>query len=472
MSEAPLWTSGTAAQATGGNASGAWIATGVSIDSRTVSHSELFIALKGPTHDGHDHVTQALDGGAAAAVVSAPHAGVADRSRLLVVEDTQAALGALGVAARARFPGSVVGVTGSVGKTGTKEALKLALEATAPCHASASSLNNHWGVPLSLARLPHDAGFGVFEIGMNHPGEIRPLTAFVQPHIAVVTTVEAAHLEFLGTIEAVADAKAEIFEGLVPGGSAILNRDNDQFDRLAAVARECGAEVISFGFSETADVRAEKVALHPECICVAADIRGTRTTYKIKAPGRHWARNSLAVLATVDALGADLGLGALALGSLTPPDGRGRRHRVAGVDGHFTVIDDSYNASPASVRAGLEVLGAADTTDGGRRIAVLGDMLELGCDTDQLHAELSTDIVDNGVDGVFTCGAHMRHLFDALPAGVRAGHAETSTDLAPIVSRYVGPGDIVLIKGSFASAMARVVEKLLTVETQKRAVNG
>ena len=472
MTQVPLWTSYEAMQATGGACPGNWVATGVSIDSRTVSHGDLFIALKGPKHDGHDHVTQAIDDGAVAAVVSAQKTNMADRSRLLIVEDTQIAMEALGVAARSRFSGSVVGVTGSVGKTGTKEALRLALEATAPCYASERSLNNHLGVPLSLARLSREAKFGVFEIGMNHMGEIRPLTAFVQPHIAIVTTVEAAHLEFLGTVEAVADAKAEIFEGLMPGGSAILNRDNDQYERLAAIARECGAEVISFGFSEAAEVRANKVALHPECICVSADIRGTHITYKIKAPGRHWARNSLAVLAVVDALGADLGLGALALGNLTPPEGRGHQHNVDGIDGSFTVIDDSYNASPASVRAGLEVLGAAHITGHGRRIAVLGDMLELGNNADRLHAGLSADIVANGVEGVFTCGVHMRNLFDELPAGVRVGHAETSTDLAHMVRRYVGPGDVVLVKGSFASAMGHVVEKLLTVETQKRAVNG
>jgi UDP-N-acetylmuramoyl-tripeptide--D-alanyl-D-alanine ligase len=472
MTHAPMWTSDSAVQATGGTCLGNWTATGVSIDSRTISHGDLFIALKGPTHDGHDHVAQAIGNGAIAAVVSAQNSNIADRSRLLIVEDTQAAMEALGTVARSRFSGSVVGVTGSVGKTGTKEALRLALEATGPCHASERSLNNHWGVPLSLARLPREARFGVFEIGMNHVGEIRPLTALIQPHIAIVTSVEATHLEFLGTVEAVADAKAEIFEGLMPGGSAILNRDNDQFEKLAAAARKCGAEVVSFGFSEAAEARAEKVVLHPECTCVVADIRGTHITYKIKAPGRHWARNSLAVLAAIDALGADLGLGALAFGDFTLPDGRGRQHRVAGIDGQFTVIDDSYNASPASVRAGLEVLGAADIACSGRRIAVLGDMLELGNDADRLHAELSKDIAANGVEGVFTCGAHMRHLFDALPVGIRAGHAETSMDLAPMVRRYVAPGDVVLVKGSFASGMGYVVKKLLAVETQKRAVYG
>jgi len=467
-----LWTSDEAIHATGGRSTGSWDATGVSIDSRTIVPGDLFVALRGPDHDGHEYVSHALECGAAAAMVSRRPDDVDDDADLLTVDDTNAALEMLGAHARNRSTAKVLAITGSVGKTGTKEALKLALSATAPCCASASSLNNHWGVPLSLSRLPQGAGFGVFEIGMNHAGEIRPLTNLVRPHIALVTTVEATHLEFLGSVEAIADAKAEIFEGLVPDGIAILNRDNEHYGRLAGVARECGAEVITFGFSEEADARAEKVALHAECICVAADIRGTRITYKMHTPGRHWARNSLAVLAAVDALGADLGLGALALGDLVPPSGRGRRHRVHGIDGEFTVIDDSYNASPPSVRAALEVLGGADLARSGRRIAVLGDMLELGSEADRLHKELASDITSNGVKHVFTCGTHMRHLFDALPAPLQGGHAETSGNLAPLVSRYVGPGDVVLIKGSFARAMSQVVQSLLTVETQKRAVNG
>ena len=472
MRGTPLWTSEEAAHATGGRSSGPWTATGVSIDSRTIAPGDLFVALRGPDHDGHDYVGHALECGAAVAVVSHRPDNAGDGASLLTVDDTNAALNMLGAHARNRSTAKVLAITGSVGKTGTKDALKLALAATAPCSASASSLNNHWGVPLSLSRLPQDAGFGVFEIGMNHAGEIRPLAILVRPHIAIVTTVEATHLEFLGSVEAIADAKAEIFEGLTPGGIAILNRDNAHYGRLAGIARDCSAEVITFGFAEEADARAEKVAFHAECICVAADIRGTRITYKMRTPGRHWARNSLAVLAAVDALGADLGLGALALGDLTPASGRGRRHRVQGIDGEFTVIDDSYNASPASVRAALEVLGGADVVERGRRIAVLGDMLELGSDADRLHTDLAADLTANGVERVFTCGKHMRHLFDALPASLRGAHAETSGDLATLVSRFVGPGDIVLIKGSFASAMSQVVEGLLTVETQKRAVNG
>ncbi len=472
MGERPLWTSGEAARATGGDCAGRWTASGVSIDSRTVSPGDLFVALRGPEHDGHDYVGRALDGGAAAAVVSRIPAGSQDRKDLLVVGDAKAALEALGVRARQRSSAKVVAVTGSVGKTGTKDALGSALAATAPCHASEGSLNNHWGVPLSLSRLPERTRFGVFEIGMNHAGEIRPLTRFVRPHVAVVTTVEAVHLEHLGTAEAVADAKAEIFEGLMPGGLAILNRDNDHFERLAGVARACGAEVVSFGFSEESDARAERVALHAECVCVAADIRGTRITYKMRIPGRHWARNSLAVLAAVEALGADLGLGALALGGLTPRAGRGRRHHVRGDDGRFTVIDDSYNASPPSVRSALEVLGAADVAGQGRRIAVLGDMLELGLEADRLHAGLAADVTDNGVASVFTCGPHMRKLRDALPASRRGGHTETASELAPLIGEFVGPGDVVLVKGSFAIGMGHVVARLLAAETGRRAVDG
>ena len=472
MRDQPLWTSEEAVRATKGECVGRWTASGVSIDSRTVSPGDLFVALRGPDHDGHDYVGQALDGGAAAAVVSRSPVGLEGRKDLLIVGDTKIALEALGVHARNRSSAKVVAVTGSVGKTGTKDALKSALAATAPCHASASSLNNHWGVPLSLSRLPEEAGFGVFEVGMNHAGEIRPLAKSVRPHVAIITTVEATHLEYLGTVEAVADAKAEIFEGLKAGGTAILNRDNDHFQRLADTARARGADVISFGFSEDSDARAEKVALHAECVCVAADIRGTRITYKMRTPGRHWARNSLAVLAAVDVLDADLGLGALALGDLAPPVGRGRRHHVRGVEGYFTVIDDSYNASPPSVRAALEVLGAADVAEGGRRIAVLGDMLELGPEADRLHAGLAADVTGNGVARVFTCGTHMRNLLDALPASRRGDHTETASELAPLVGGFVRPGDVVLVKGSFAIDMGHVVERLLAAETRRRAVNG
>lgn len=472
MSDRPLWTSEEAVRATKGECAGRWTASGVSIDSRTVSPGDLFVALRGPDHDGHDYVGRALDGGAAAAVVSRSPVGLEGGKDLLIVGDTKIALEALGVHARNRSSAKVVAVTGSVGKTGTKDALKSALAATAPCHASASSLNNHWGVPLSLSRLPEEAGFGVFEVGMNHAGEIRPLTKSIRPHVAIITTVEATHLEYLGTVEAVADAKAEIFEGLKAGGTAILNRDNDHFQRLADAARARGADVISFGFSEDSDARAEKVALHAECVCVAADIRGTRITYKMRTPGRHWARNSLAVLAAVDVLDADLGLGALALGDLAPPVGRGRRHHVRGVEGYFTVIDDSYNASPPSVRAALEVLGAADVAEGGRRIAVLGDMLELGPEADRLHAGLAADVTGNGVARVFTCGTHMRSLLDALPASRRGDHTETASELAPLVGEFVRPGDVVLVKGSFAINMGHVVERLLAAETRRRAVNG
>ena len=284
MSDRPLWTSEEAADATKGACAGSWTASGISIDSRTVSPGDLFVALRGPDRDGHDYVGQALEGGAVVAAVSRIPVGSENEKNLLIVDDTKAALEALGVRARDRSSAKVVAVTGSVGKTGTKDALKSALDATASCHASANSLNNHWGVPLSLSRLPRQAAFGVFEIGMNHAGEIRPLTKFARPHVAIVTTVEAVHLEYLGTVEAVADAKAEIFEGLAADGIAILNRDNDHFERLADIARARGADVVSFGFSEGSDARAEKVALHAECVCVAADIRGSASPTRCAFP--------------------------------------------------------------------------------------------------------------------------------------------------------------------------------------------
>lgn len=463
MNAATLWNAAEAAAATGGRTPGAWAARGVSIDSRTITPGDLFIALAGPNFDGHDFVAQALARGAAAAVVSRLPDGVSEAGRLLLVDDTMAALNALGRAARERTQAKVVAVTGSVGKTGTKEALKLAFEAQARTHASVASFNNRWGVPLSLARMPRDVEFAVYELGMSRPGELAPLSELVRPHAAIVTTVEAVHLAFFRSVAEIAEAKAEVFTAMAPHGVAILNRDNAHYERLARAARSQGARVVAFGSHAEADARLIRVALHPDCCCISAEVCGQPVTYKVAAPGRHWAMNSLAVLAAVRMLDADLGLAALALARMTPPEGRGRRHEVMSGGGPFMLIDDSYNASPVATRAAIANLAGTPTGRRGRRIAVLGDMLELGEAAPGLHAELADDLRGAEIDLVFTAGADMAHLFAALPPDLRGVHAEDSAGLVAAVADAVRPGDAVLVKGSLGSRMAVVVAALLAL---------
>jgi UDP-N-acetylmuramoyl-tripeptide--D-alanyl-D-alanine ligase len=475
---AVLWTASDAIRATGGHAMGAaWRAAGVSIDSRTCQPGDLFVAIAGPNFDGHDFVSAAFAKGAVAAMVHRPKANADADKPLLVVEDTLAALGRLGLAGRARSHARFLGVTGSVGKTGTKEALRLVLSTQSECFATSGSLNNHWGVPLSLARLPLAAEIGVFELGMNHAGELGPLSRMVRPEIAVVTTIEAVHLEFFASIEAIADAKAEIFEGMEAGGVAILNRDNGQFERLAAAAGRHGlSRIIGFGEHPGAEARLIDCRLEANAAHVSADILGRRIDYRLGAPGRHWVQNSLAVLAAVAALGLDLGLAAGALGSLSPPKGRGQRRRVAlPTGGSFELIDESYNASPAAVRAALAVLAKAEPGSSGRRIAVLGDMRELGHAGSRLHAELAGPVAKANVDLVLTCGPLMQGLSAALPPARRGVHAADSQGLIPAALAAVRAGDVVLVKGSLGTRMAPIVEALLRLQVSAppaRAANG
>jgi UDP-N-acetylmuramoyl-tripeptide--D-alanyl-D-alanine ligase len=446
----PLWTAAEAAAATGGRTSGGdWIATGVSIDSRTIAPGDLFIALSGPTHDGHKFVDAALARGAAAAMVSQDMPG----GRLLRVGDTLAGLTALGTAARRRSAARIVAVTGSVGKTGTKEALRVALGACGRTSASAGSFNNHWGVPLSLARMARDAEFGVFELGMNHAGEISALTAIVRPHVAVITTIAPTHLGFFRSVAAIADAKAEIFEGLEPGGTAILNRDNRYFARLAARA---GPNIVSFGEHRKADAR----LLAYEDGQVTADICGTRLSYRLGPPGRHWALNSLAVLAATIATGGGLEPAAAALATLEPPPGRGRRDELPWGGGRISLIDESYNASPAAMRAALAVLGGLEPARGGRRIAVLGDMLELGSHAERLHRELAASLESARVDRAFLVGEAMGALYEALPRAMRGGLWPCVDAAIPCIIDFLRPGDVVTVKGSHAGRIDRVVERL------------
>jgi UDP-N-acetylmuramoyl-tripeptide--D-alanyl-D-alanine ligase len=457
-----LWSAADAEAATGGRSTRDWNAKGISIDTRTLVPGDLFVALIGPRLDGHDFVADALARGACAALVSHPPANLAPDAALLVVADTQAALEGLGREARRRAPATIVGVTGSVGKSGTKEALRRAFERQGRTAASTGSLNNQWGVPLSLARMPRDSVFGVFEMGMNHPGEIDALTRLVRPDVAVITTIEPVHLGFFPSVEAIADAKAEIFNGMGPRGAAVLNRDNPHFDRLFRAAQARGiARILGFGAHPEAQVRLVECHLHATASAVTAAVMGEIIDYCVAIPGRHWVMNSLAVLAAVKAAGGDVGAAAAALGGIEPMAGRGQRHKIELRGGSADLIDESYNASPASMRAAFDVLGANAPDHGGRRIAVLGDMLELGQSSQILHAELARPLIDAGADLVFTVGRDMRALYDALPKKRRGAHAATAADMAALLPDRLQPGDIVTVKGSAASRMSVVVARLL-----------
>ena len=458
---AALWTAAGAAAATGGLCSTSWSATGLSIDTRNLAPGDLFIALRGPNHDGHDFVAAALCRGAAAAMVDRDIAQLSRSAPLLRVPDTLTGLAALGAAARKRSRARIVAVTGSVGKTGTKEALRLALAVSGTTYASAGGLNNHWGAPLSLARLPPDADFGIFELGMNHPGEIAALTGLVRPHVAVITTVEAAHLGFFPSIEAIADAKAEIFIGLQPGGVAILNRDNRYYARLAAAARSAGAaEILGFGAHPEAASRLVDCVLDPHGSTVEAVVCERALRFRIPVPGRHWIMNSLAVLAAAHACGASVDRAAEALAALEPLPGRGRRHELTWNGGKLTLIDESYNASPAAMRAALAVLAATEPAAGARRVAVLGDMLELGEATEQLHRELAEPLAAAKVDRVFLIGDAMAALDAVLPERTRGGWWLSPENAIPALQRFLEPGDVVTVKGSRGVRVSRVVEFL------------
>jgi UDP-N-acetylmuramoyl-tripeptide--D-alanyl-D-alanine ligase len=464
MTTEPLWTSGAMAAAMRAQAGGALPETvsGLSIDSRTIAPGEAYFAIKGDLHDGHDFVAAALKAGAALAVVEkAQQDKFASDAPLLVVDDVLAGLVDLARASRARLQAQVIAVTGSVGKTSTKEALRRVLGAQGETHASAASFNNHWGVPLSLARCPATVRFAIFEIGMNHAGEIEPLVGMVRPHVAVITTVEPVHLEFFVGIEAIADAKAEIFTGLVPGGAVVLNRDNSQFERLQRSARELGIDrIVSFGADAKSDARLLDISLHPACSAVHANILGHDITYKLGMPGRHVAMNSLAVLAAASLAGADLALAALALSQIEPAAGRGVRRALEVASGEATLIDESYNANPASMAAALNVLGAAAVGPHGRRIAVLGDMLELGPTSPELHRGLNEAIKANRIDLVYCCGPLMRNLWDALSTGKRGGYAGSAAELEAQAVAAIRAGDAVMIKGSLGSKMKTIVNAL------------
>ena len=457
----PLWTLGEIAKAAPGTTLGAAATpvSGCSIDSRSLAPGDVFVAIRGPNRDGHAFVAAALENGAACAIVDNTFPQ-ADEQLLVRVGDTLEALNGLGRAARERASSTkIIAVTGSAGKTGTKEALRLALGPSGSVHASAKSFNNHWGVPLSLANMAKDVRFGVFELGMNHAGEIDALTRLARPHIAIVTTVAPVHLGYFRSVEDIADAKAEIFRGLEARGAAVINRDSPYFQRLKDHALACGATIVGFGEAPEADARLLDVALGPDGSNVSAEILGETIAYRLGAPGRHLVQNSLAVLAAAKLACADLASAAHALAGLEAQAGRGRRNVIA-TKPPIAIVDESYNANPASMRAALVTLGLIPRGEYRRRVAVLGDMLELGPDGPGLHQELAEFIDGAGVDVVFACGELMGSLYEALPTSRRGAYAKTSEELGPKLLEAVGPGDAIMVKGSLGSRMGPLVEAL------------
>jgi UDP-N-acetylmuramoyl-tripeptide--D-alanyl-D-alanine ligase len=449
-----LWSAEDLVAASGGSISRPFAVTGLSIDTRSLMPGDLFVALQGENRDGHLFVAEALAAGAAGALVDSEVAALAEDAPLLRVDDTLAALTALGRFGRDRFAGQVVAVTGSVGKTTTKEMLRRILSASGQTHAAVASYNNHWGVPLTLARLPPGVAFCVAEIGMNHAGEIAPLAALARPHVAVITTVEPVHIGHMGSLEAIADEKAAILTGLLPGGTAVLPSDSPQFALLAA--RVSGARIIRFGTQRQAEARLVAAVSDVEGVSVSAVFGEIELAFRLAAPGRHMAMNAVAAIAAAMALGVEPHHAAAALDGFAAVTGRGVRRAIALTDGEAILLDESYNASGPSVRAALAVLGLQPAT---RRIAVLGDMRELGEASIAEHTGLAPD-VEAHADLVFACGPEMRRLYDSLPATLRAGWAEDSEGLAPIVAAALRPGDAVLVKGSLGSRMARIVAVL------------
>jgi UDP-N-acetylmuramoyl-tripeptide--D-alanyl-D-alanine ligase len=434
---------------------------GVSIDSRSLAPGDIFVAIKGENRDGHEFVATALDVGAGVAIVSRPTDAMRAAGPLLVVDEPLKALERLGIAARARSAAKVIAVTGSVGKTGTKEALRLVLAGEGETHASAQSYNNHWGVPLSLARLLRTAEFAVFEIGMNHAGEITPLTHMVRPHIAIITAIAASHLGHFRSLEEIADAKAEIFSGVLSGGAAIVNGDAPHARRIAAAAKLAGIErICSFGKNASADIRLASIELLESRSKVTASVFGQEILFEIGMPGEHVAMNSLAVLGAAKLLGADLARAASSLAGLSAAKGRGARYTLTAPGGNLILIDESYNANPSSMRAALAVLRNTRPGRGGKRIAVLGDMLELGDKGSALHAELADAIDASGADALYACGPLMRHLWEAVPSSRRGRYAASSKELQETLIGDLKAGDVVMVKGSLGSRMGPLVEAI------------
>jgi UDP-N-acetylmuramoyl-tripeptide--D-alanyl-D-alanine ligase len=482
---AGLWTAYEAAAATGGAlcARGGdpdrwiaeeWTAGGISIDTRTLQQGEMFVALS-DVRDGHDFIESAFAKGASAALVARAPENTPDGAPLLVVPDTLEGLRDLARAARRRNFGKRIAVTGSAGKTSVKEMLRTALGAVGSVHAADKSFNNHWGVPLTLARLPMHSDYGVFEIGMNHAGEITPLTRLVEPHVAIVTTIAPAHLEFFGTTEKIAEAKAEIFLGVARGGVAVLPIDNEHYGLLRKRAEEAGvSKIVTFGEHKDADFRLKDFAQTESASAIKATVNGKKIEYALGAPGRHQAINSLAVLAAACAAGAPAAKAAAALAAHAAAEGRGARREIAFPDGRkIILIDESYNANPASMAAAIALLGAAKPKRGGRRVAILGEMRELGPQGPALHAGIAGPLAAAKVDRLYVAGDLMRHLWERAPAAMRAATAPDAKSIVPAVLSELKDGDVVMAKGSNASKVGDIVRAIVAAaETPPRAKAG
>lgn len=463
-----LWTSDDAATATGGTSTTHWVANGVSIDTRTIQPGDLFVALK-DIRDGHEFVAAALAKGAAAALVSHIPEGLSPQSPLLIVDDVLDALTKLGAAGRARARAKVVGVTGSVGKTSTKEMLRAILSGQGRVHAAEASYNNHWGVPLTLARMPPDADFAVIEIGMNHPGEIAPLARLTRPHVALITIIAAAHLEAFDSLAAIAQEKAAIFDGLEPGGTAIIPADQDTSPLLIDAARAQEAKIVTFGTTPDADYHLTSATLCDMATIVRAEHGSQAFLYKVLSPGKHFATNGLGALAVAEALGLDPVISATDLGRWTPPQGRGTRERIwldAIERQGFDLLDDAFNANPTSIAAALDVLISATPQDGpgriakGRRIAILGDMLELGPDEDALHRAIARHPGLDKISLIHCVGPRMKALWSTLPRKQRGEWVAEAKDLLPRLRSLVDAGDVVLVKGSKGIKVSLLVDGL------------
>jgi UDP-N-acetylmuramoyl-tripeptide--D-alanyl-D-alanine ligase len=462
MRQEPLWSGLALVGALQARVSGALAreATGVSIDTRTLQPGDLFVAIRGEARDGHEFVRAAFEKGAAAAVIDEAHAlDLAGVGPLFVVKDVQRSLEFLGMRARDRTAAFIAAITGSVGKTSTKDMTRLMLSRFGGAHASVASYNNQWGVPLTLARMPASTRYGVFELGMNHAGEIAGLVAQVRPHVAVITRVAPVHLEFFDSVEGIADAKAEIFTGL-EGGVAIINRDDDHYARLAEAASPYAGHIFDFGESQGAQARLLDYRSVGDAHEITADILGNRLVYRIGAPGKHVALNSLAALLVAVAFDIDVAKAAEAFVEFTPTAGRGQRETLDTGDGVFTLIDESYNANPTSMRAALDLLCSTTPSPGGRRIAVLGDMLELGPQAGELHAGLAEDVERAKVDLLFTAGPLMSRLYYAAPERLRGAHRATPLELEEAAVAAIRPGDVVMVKGSNGSRISRIVAAL------------
>ena len=442
--------------------------TGISIDTRTLQPGEAYFAIKGDVHDGHKFVANGHAAGAAVSVVAEEWLDRLEGKTgpLLVVDDVLEALERLGIAARARTNARIVAVTGSVGKTTTKEALRTALAPSGSVHAAVASFNNHWGVPLTLARMPQSTQFGVIEIGMNHPGEITPLVKMARPHVVMIMNVAAVHLGAFKDVDGIAAAKAEIFNGLEPDGTAVLNGDDERIGLLTGFAETAGVQhLITFGETDGSDVQLQKLIGHPTCSCLTANVMGDEMVLKVGAPGRHIAQNILGVLAACKLVGADLAKAGLALEDMEPVKGRGQRHTIGEGDHRLVLIDESYNANPTSMRAAIALLSAAPVKGRGRRIAVLGDMLELGPTSAELHAGLAQPIVDHEIDQVFLAGPEMKALHVSLSGKKNCVHAESIDDLIPLIRKELQPGDVVMAKASLGMRFARFVDDLINGES-------